>query len=100
MFQESEQGVSWGLDSGLNLDVVCVAGLGQRWALHRTSQNVVPTSVWGLQEDRVWSGFLGIVLTPPALTLREPRRESPGSSFPLFEGAKPHVIAGERELES
>ena len=28
MFQESEQGVSWGLDSGLNLDVVCVAGLG------------------------------------------------------------------------
>ena len=29
MFQESEQGVKWGLDSGLNLDVVCVAGLGQ-----------------------------------------------------------------------
>ena len=29
MFQESEQGVKWGLDSGLNLDVVCVAWLGQ-----------------------------------------------------------------------
>ena len=100
MFQESEQGVKWGLDSGLNLDVVCVAGLGQSWAgggspglqpSHLCSPCLSRPSKERRADPSCLLQHLGVVggrcHQPPCLDLDEPSMSSEEQAQPLARDA-------------